>query len=198
MRYIAAYLLAALGGNAAPDAAAVKAILDSVGVSTDDASLDKVIAELKGKTIEEVIADGSEKLASVPSGGGGGGGGAGKGSDSASAMRLFQTMKMKPKPKKRMPPPNSGKAGAGRGAGSGGGGGGGRGVKKQQSLVVKPDIGGDAYSSSSDGGHKASTPSVTADDWRFARTDAGKIYYINIKTQETSWTLPPGCEPTQR
>eukprot|EP00729_Bicosta_minor_P000413 gene413-15883_t len=57
MRYIAAYLLAALGGNAAPDAAAVKAILDSVGVSTDDASLDKVIAELKGKTIEEVIAD---------------------------------------------------------------------------------------------------------------------------------------------
>ena len=131
-------------------------------------------------------------------GGGGGGGGAGKGSDSASAMRLFQTMKMKPKPKKRMPPPNSGKAGAGRGAGSGGGGGGGRGVKKQQSLVVKPDIGGDAYSSSSDGGHKASTPSVTADDWRFARTDAGKIYYINIKTQETSWTLPPGCEPTQR
>lgn len=78
MRYIAAYLLAALGGNAAPDAAAVKAILDSVGVSTDDASLDKVIAELKGKTIEEVIADGSEKLASVPSGGGGGGGGGGE------------------------------------------------------------------------------------------------------------------------
>jgi len=83
MRYIAAYLLAALGGNAAPDAAAVKAILDSVGVSTDDASLDKVIAELKGKTIEEVIADGSEKLASVPSGGGGGGGGGGGAADAS-------------------------------------------------------------------------------------------------------------------
>merc|ERR1711868_23702 len=47
MRYVAAYLLAQLGGNDAPDAAAIKAILGSVGVDAD-----------------------KEKLASVPSGGG--------------------------------------------------------------------------------------------------------------------------------
>lgn len=82
--------------------------------------------------------------------------------DSASAMRLFQTMNMKPKPKpkKRMPPPHSGTAAAAVGLGAGG-----RGAetKKQPSLVVKPDIGGDAYSSSSDGGRKASTRSVAAE-----------------------------------
>merc|ERR1712189_158814 len=35
MRYVAAYLLAQLGGNDAPDAAAIKAILSSVGVDAD-------------------------------------------------------------------------------------------------------------------------------------------------------------------
>ena len=72
MRYVAAYLLASLGGNASPDAAAIKAILDSVGVSSDATSIDKVVSELKGKDLAEVIADGNEKLASVPGGGGGG------------------------------------------------------------------------------------------------------------------------------
>ncbi|EGD73769.1 60S acidic ribosomal protein P2 [Salpingoeca rosetta] len=69
MRYVAAYLLAALGGNEAPSAADIKKILDAVGASCDDDQLNTVISELKGKVIEEVIADGREKLASVPSGG---------------------------------------------------------------------------------------------------------------------------------
>eukprot|EP00050_Salpingoeca_kvevrii_P005494 m.284349 g.284349 ORF g.284349 m.284349 type:complete len:110 (-) comp11124_c0_seq1:58-387(-) len=72
MRYVAAYLLAALGGKAQPSADDIKKILSSVGIEADQAKLDKVLSELKDKKIEDVIAEGSEKLASVPSGGGGG------------------------------------------------------------------------------------------------------------------------------
>merc|ERR1711990_46046 len=43
MRYVAAYLLAQLGGNDAPDAAAIKAILGSVGVDADEEKMNKVI-----------------------------------------------------------------------------------------------------------------------------------------------------------
>ncbi|KAJ3369108.1 60S acidic ribosomal protein P2 [Allomyces arbusculus] len=69
MKHIAAYLLAVLGGKTAPTAADVSAILASVGVDADSAQLNKVIAELDGKNVEEVIAEGMTKLASVPSGG---------------------------------------------------------------------------------------------------------------------------------
>merc|ERR1712176_1582170 len=69
MRYVAAYLLAQLGGNDAPDADAIKAILSSVGGDADEEKLGKVISELSGKNIDEVLAEGKEKLASVPSGG---------------------------------------------------------------------------------------------------------------------------------
>merc|ERR1711978_361600 len=85
MRYVAAYLLAALGGNSAPSAKDIKKILTSVGIDADDAALNKVIDELKGKNLEELMAEGREKLASVPSGGGvaasAGGGGAASGGD---------------------------------------------------------------------------------------------------------------------
>jgi len=70
MRYVAAYLLAALGGNASPSDADIKTILSSVGVGVDDEKLAFVMAQLAGKDINEVLAAGSEKLASVPSGGG--------------------------------------------------------------------------------------------------------------------------------
>merc|ERR1712203_1067950 len=70
MRYVAAYLLAVLGGNASPSAADISAIISSVGIDADKEKLDKVISELSGKSVEELIAEGSKKLASVPSGGG--------------------------------------------------------------------------------------------------------------------------------
>merc|ERR1712029_590762 len=85
MRYVAAYLLAVLGGNASPSADDISAIISSVGIDVEKEKLDKVISELSGKSVEELIAEGSKKLASVPSGGGaaapaaaaaGGGGGA--------------------------------------------------------------------------------------------------------------------------
>ena len=49
MRHVAAYLLAALGGNESPSDKDIKAILSSVGVEADDASLKTVVSSLKGK-----------------------------------------------------------------------------------------------------------------------------------------------------
>lgn len=42
----------------------------SVGIDCDAENAKRVIEALKGKNVEEVIAEGKEKLASVPSGGG--------------------------------------------------------------------------------------------------------------------------------
>merc|ERR1712058_161895 len=75
MRYVAAALLAALGGGE-PSAANIKSILSSVGIEADGEKVDKVVAELAGKNIEELIAEGTTKLGSMPSGGGGGAAGA--------------------------------------------------------------------------------------------------------------------------
>ncbi|KAF4010052.1 hypothetical protein G4228_001013 [Cervus hanglu yarkandensis] len=61
MRYVASYLLAALGGNSSPSAKDIKKILDSVGIEADDDRLNKVISELNGKNIEDVIAQAEEK-----------------------------------------------------------------------------------------------------------------------------------------
>ncbi|XP_042263011.1 60S acidic ribosomal protein P2 [Thunnus albacares] len=91
MRYVAAYLLAALGGNTSPSAKDIKAILGSVGIEADDERLDKVISELSGKDINEVMNSGLSKLASVPAGGAvaapaaGAGGAAGAGAAPAAA-----------------------------------------------------------------------------------------------------------------
>ena len=54
MRYVAAYLLAVLGGNENPTAADIEKILGSVGIDVDEEKLGKVISELKGKNINEV------------------------------------------------------------------------------------------------------------------------------------------------
>nr|ALS05045.1 60S acidic ribosomal protein P2 [Centropages dorsispinatus] len=69
MRYVAAALLTALGGN---DITAdnIKNILSSVGVEAEQDHLTRVVKELAGKSLEELIEAGSGKLASMPSGGG--------------------------------------------------------------------------------------------------------------------------------
>ncbi|KAI3331665.1 ribosomal protein 60S [Xylariaceae sp. AK1471] len=72
MKHLAAYLLLSLGGNTSPSASDIKGVLSSVGIEADKGRLEKLISELKGKDINELIAEGSTKLASVPSGGAGG------------------------------------------------------------------------------------------------------------------------------
>ena len=65
MKYVAAYLLAVAGGKAAPTAADVKAILESVAVSVDDQKLNALLAKFEGKNIEETIEAGAKKMIAV-------------------------------------------------------------------------------------------------------------------------------------
>ncbi|KAH9622956.1 hypothetical protein KSS87_011082 [Heliosperma pusillum] len=71
MKVVCAYLLASLGGNSSPSAADLKKILSSVGIEPDEDRLELFMSQVAGKSIEDVIASGRQKLASVPSGGGG-------------------------------------------------------------------------------------------------------------------------------
>ncbi|KAL2122416.1 hypothetical protein VTJ04DRAFT_2871 [Mycothermus thermophilus] len=83
MKHLAAYLLLGLGGNASPSADDIKAVLSSVGIEADEERLEKLLSELDGKDINQLIADGSAKLASVPSGGAAAAGGAAAGGAAA-------------------------------------------------------------------------------------------------------------------
>lgn len=65
MRYIAAYLLLQIGGNASPSAADIKKVLGAVGIDAEEDRLSKLLSELEGKDIGELIAEGSAKFASV-------------------------------------------------------------------------------------------------------------------------------------
>ncbi|KDN53235.1 ribosomal protein 60S [Tilletiaria anomala UBC 951] len=69
MKHIAAYLLLQLGGNGSPSASDIKELLDTVGIGADTERVEKLISELEGKNIAELITEGASKLASVPSGG---------------------------------------------------------------------------------------------------------------------------------
>ena len=72
MRYVAAYLLAVLGGNTSPSAKDLKKILSSVGVDAEDSNLKKVIDELSGKDVDEVLAAGRFRVITFPEFEGGG------------------------------------------------------------------------------------------------------------------------------
>ncbi|KAF9584072.1 60S acidic ribosomal protein P2 [Lunasporangiospora selenospora] len=69
MKYLAAYLLLQQGGNAAPKAADITALLATVGIESEAERITTLIAELANKNVEELIAEGTSKLASVPAGG---------------------------------------------------------------------------------------------------------------------------------
>lgn len=54
MKYLAAYLLLGLAGNASPSAADIKTVLSSVGAEVEQERLDLLLKELEGKDINEV------------------------------------------------------------------------------------------------------------------------------------------------
>ena len=68
MKYIAAYLLAQAGGDASPSKEKITAILESVGIQVDAKAIDALLEKLNGKNIEELIKEGSSKLAVVGGG----------------------------------------------------------------------------------------------------------------------------------
>ncbi|KAG0076590.1 60S acidic ribosomal protein P2 [Podila epicladia] len=68
MKYIAAYHLLTIGGNAAPTAMDIIALLATVGIAAEFERVEAVVALLAGKDVDEVISEGTSKLASLPSG----------------------------------------------------------------------------------------------------------------------------------
>lgn len=66
MRYVAAYLLAVLGGKAAPSSADIEKILSSVGIEADSEKLKKVLSELANKSVEELIVQGEYLILTIP------------------------------------------------------------------------------------------------------------------------------------
>ncbi|OMJ28426.1 60S acidic ribosomal protein P2 [Smittium culicis] len=85
MRYLAAYLLTKLSGSEDVTVDNLNAIITSVGIDFDSERASKVISELSGKSVEDLIAEGSSKLASVPSGGAAPAAGAAAGGAAAAA-----------------------------------------------------------------------------------------------------------------
>ncbi|KAI8089363.1 60S acidic ribosomal protein P2 [Halteromyces radiatus] len=68
MKFLAAYLLLVAGGKTEPSAEDITKLLGSVGVEGDAARLNSLLKALEGKSVDEVIAEGATKLASVSSG----------------------------------------------------------------------------------------------------------------------------------
>lgn len=69
MKYLAAYLLLVQGGNASPSALDITEILATVGVDADASRISALLADLEGKSVDELIQLGNSKMASMPSGG---------------------------------------------------------------------------------------------------------------------------------
>ena len=74
MLEIAAFVLCKLG-NKDGSADEVKAVLQAAGCSVDEEQLTKLMGDVEGKDINEILSAGAAKIQDVPFGGGGGGGG---------------------------------------------------------------------------------------------------------------------------
>ena len=98
MKLIAAYLLLSLTKEN-PSGDDIKGLLDTVGIEADGERLQKLTSELEGKNLEELIAAGQEKLASVPTGGGAAAApaAAGGGGDAPAAEEKKEEKKEEPK-----------------------------------------------------------------------------------------------------
>uniref|UniRef100_A0A0D9X5V0 60S acidic ribosomal protein P2 n=1 Tax=Leersia perrieri TaxID=77586 RepID=A0A0D9X5V0_9ORYZ len=59
MRFVAAYLMATMGGNPHPCKDDVRAILGSVGADVDEAKLDFLFEQIAGKDVTELLAAGA-------------------------------------------------------------------------------------------------------------------------------------------
>ncbi|CAM0135237.1 60S acidic ribosomal protein P2 [Umbelopsis sp. WA50703] len=85
MKYLAAYLLLTAAGNTTPSSEDIKSVLSSVGIETNDKDVASLLSAVEGKDINELIAEGKTKLASVPTGGAVSGGAAAGGAAAGGA-----------------------------------------------------------------------------------------------------------------
>jgi len=85
MKHIAAYMMLKLGGKSAT-ADEVTAVITAAGGEADADAVAKLVADLDGKNIDEVLAAGMESIKDIPMGGGGGGGGSAAGGAAEAAV----------------------------------------------------------------------------------------------------------------
>lgn len=69
MKHVAAYMLATLGGVEQPSVADIKKILSAAGIQTEDERAEQLVSSLSGKSVDQIVASGMSKLASMPAGG---------------------------------------------------------------------------------------------------------------------------------
>lgn len=67
MKYIAAYALLVLGGNAAPKAADVEKVLKEAGIKSEAEHVERLITALAGKPFHELVKAGTAKLSTMGS-----------------------------------------------------------------------------------------------------------------------------------
>lgn len=67
MKYIAAYALLVLGGNASPKAADVEKVLKEAGIKSEAEHVEKLITALAGKPFHELVASGTAKISAMGS-----------------------------------------------------------------------------------------------------------------------------------
>jgi len=65
MKYIAAYALCVLGGNATPKAADIEKVLKEAGIKSEADHVARVITALAGKPFHELVKNGTAKLGAM-------------------------------------------------------------------------------------------------------------------------------------
>lgn len=83
MKFVAAYLLAVLGGKQNPSAEDVNSILAAAGASTDEEKVKMLMSKMEGKNGYEAIEEGKKLMATL--GGAGAAAAAGAGAAAAAA-----------------------------------------------------------------------------------------------------------------
>lgn len=68
MKYLAAYLLLAQAGKETT-VQSITDVLSTVGIDADVSRIEALLKSVEGKTIDELVAEGNSKLASVPAAG---------------------------------------------------------------------------------------------------------------------------------
>ena len=59
MKYLAAYLLIQVAGRDEPSVRDITQVLEAVGTDVDEKRIELLLSSIKGKTIEELIAEGA-------------------------------------------------------------------------------------------------------------------------------------------
>ena len=67
MKYIAAYALLVLGGNASPKVADVEKVLKEAGIKSEADQVERVVKSLEGKPFHELVKSGTAKLGAMGS-----------------------------------------------------------------------------------------------------------------------------------